>query len=157
MSDDKVTSQEHPSIMVDVTRIAQYSKLISQIGQGMNKMKAPLFIRDFSIAYDITSNLLFDVTRRNLRAEHDLEIAESIAYLENARAYLEAHGIKDSADARKRYIPLDPAVIKATSIKNETEALASFLKIKLNEFKMSVEAVKKIAYGDIYLSPDEGM
>ena len=143
------------SLKLDVTKILEYSKKISEIGRGFNKMTAPLYIRDFSIAYDITSNMLFEVIRQNLKADNELQIAESIAYLENAAAYLESKNIKDTAEARKRYVPLDPAVRIAMDVKAESDALCSFLKTKLHEFKTAIESVKKIAYGDQFMSPDE--
>jgi len=144
-------------IKIDITRIAEYSRKIEHIGQGFNKMTAPLYIRDFSIAYDITSNMLFEVTRKDMDADNKLQFAESIAYLENASAYLSARDIKDTAEARKRYVPTDPGVQHALAVKAETAALMIFLKTKLQEFKMAIESVKKIAYGDMYMSPDEGM
>lgn len=144
-------------IQVDVTKIAEYSRQIAQIGRGFNKMTAPLFIRDFSIAYDITSNLLFEATRKDLEADNKLQLAESMAYLEKAASYLAARDIKDTAEARKRYVPMDADVQNALAVKAETTALVCFLKAKLQEFKMAIESVKKIAYGDMYMSPDEGM
>jgi hypothetical protein len=142
---------------VDVTHIIAYARKIHDIGQGFNKMTAPLYIRDFIIAYDITSNALAKATRKDMEADNTLNTAESIAYLENATAYLTAHDIKDTAEARKRYVALDPGVKTALDAKAKTAAMVSLLKTKLIEFKMAIESVKKIAYGDMYLSPDEGM
>ena len=142
---------------IDVTEIIEYSNKIKEIGRGFNKMTAPLFIRDFSVAYDITSNLFFEATKKDMKASAALEMAESIAYLENAGDYLKTKGIKDTADARKRYIPLDPGVIQAQDLKAETAAVLAFLKCKLQEFRSAIECVKKIAYGDNFMSPDEGM
>lgn len=140
---------------LDVTAIIQYSQKIEQIGLGFNKMTAPLFIRDFSVAYDITSNILLEAMRKDLEAGNKLELTESIAYLENATAYLAAKGIKDTAEARKRYVPLDPEVQVAQTEKAKTTAVLAFLKCKLSEFKQAIESTKKIAYGDIYMTQDE--
>jgi hypothetical protein len=142
---------------IDVTAVARYSKRIAEIGQGFNRNTAPVFIADFSIAYDITSSLYYDALKQDLKAANELDIAESIAYLENAGGYLESHGIKDTADARKRYVPLDEAVRVAADRKAETTALVAFLKSKLLEFKTAIESVKKLAYGDNFVSPDEGI
>ena len=140
----------------DLSRLAEYSNKISTIGRGFNKMHAPMYIQDFSIAYDIASNLLYEATRKDLEADGKLQVAESIAYLENAKGYLDAHDIKDTAEARKRYVPLDPGVQTAAEVKAQTTAVVYFLKTKLVSFKMAIESTKKIAYGDMYLSPDEG-
>ena len=142
---------------IDVTAILSYANKIQEIGQGFNKMTAPIYIRDFSVAYDLTSNALFKATRLDLEAEKELKMAESIAYLENAKAYLDSKGIKDTADARKHYILLDPGVQHAMDRKAQTTALVYLLKTKLQGFKSAMENVKKIAYGDLYLSPDEGI
>jgi len=142
---------------IDITSILMYSNKIKEIGSGFNKMTAPLFIRDFSIAYDITSNMFFEATKKDMQASNRLEIAESIAYLENAGSYLASKNIKDTAESRKRYIPLDPEVQQAMNLKAETAAVVAFLKCKLQEFKTAIESVKKISYGDQFMSPDEGM
>jgi hypothetical protein len=144
-------------ISMDVTSIAKYSEKIKQIGYGFNRLNAPNFIRDFSVAYDLTSNLLFEAMKMDAIAGRDLDIAESIAYLENASAYLTAKDIKDTAEARKRYVCIDPEVKRATELKAETAAILAFIKCKLQEFKTAIESVKKIAYGDTFMTPDEGI
>lgn len=141
----------------DLSRLAEYSNKINTIGRGFNKMHAPLYVQDFSIAYDLTSNLLYEATRKDLKADAELQVAESIAYLENAKEYLDSKDIKDTAEARKRYVPLDPRVQAAAEAKAQTSAVVYFLKTKLISFKMAIESTKKIAYGDMYLSPDEGV
>ena len=148
---------DEPEDHIDVTQIVKYANKINEIGHGFNKMMAPIFLRDFIIAYDITSNALAKATRKDMEADNQLQVAESIAYLENAKAYLDSKDIKDTAEARKRYVPLDPGVASALDTKARTAALVSLLRTKLVEFKMAIESVKKIAYGDMYMSPDEGM
>jgi hypothetical protein len=141
----------------DMTRLVEFSKKISQIGQTFNKSLAPSFIQDFSIAYDIASNMMYEAIKQDLKADSTLKVAESIAYLENAKAFLVARDIKDTSEARKQYVPLDPDVQVASDRKAQTTAMLAFLKSKLTEFKGAIESVKKIAYGDSFMSHDEGM
>ena len=151
---------DDPSILdepTDVTEIVKYSNKIKDIGHGFNKMMAPLYLRDFIIAYDITSTALAKATQKDMEADNQLQVAESIAYLENAKAYLDSKDIKDTAEARKRYVPLDAAVAMALDRKARTTAMVSLFRTKLQEFRFAIESVKKIAYSDQYLSPDEGM
>jgi hypothetical protein len=156
---DDVFPRQPTDLMVadnfDITAIIKYSQKIEQIGLGFNKMTAPLYIRDFSVAYDVTSNMFFEAIRKDMEAGNALELAESLAYLENATSYLETKGIKDTAEARKKYVALDIGVQKAATEKAKTAALVAFLKCKLSEFKTAIESVKKIAYGDLYMTQDE--
>jgi hypothetical protein len=142
---------------VDITQIVKYTKKINDIGNGFNKMLAPIYLRDFIMAYDLTSQVLLKVTKADIDADSALKMAEAIAYLDRAKAYLDQREIKDSAEARKRYIPLDPDVIIASETKAKTEAMVAFLKNKLATFRISHDDVKKIAYADEYQSPNEGM
>lgn len=141
----------------EIQRLAAYANKISTIGRGFNKMHAPIYIQDFSIAYDIAANMMYEAMRKDMQADSALKVAESIAYLENAKEYLIAHDIKDTSEARKQYVPIDPAVQAAADRKAQTTAVVSFLKHQLIQFKMAIESTKKIAYGDMYLSPEEGM
>jgi len=49
---------------IDVTRLAEYTKKISEIG-SLNKMMAPNYLRDFINAMDMTSSMLSDTTRQS--------------------------------------------------------------------------------------------
>lgn len=141
---------------IDVTKLAEYTKKIKDIG-SLNKMMSGLYMRDFIIAYDVTNSMLTLAIRCDIEANTALDTARSIAYLDKAGDYLKEKGIKDSSEARKQYIAVDPEVIRATNIKAKTQALTSFLKNKMQEFRLAHDDVKKIAYGDPYQSPDEGM
>lgn len=141
----------------EIQRLAAYANKISTIGRGFNKLHAPLYIQDFSIAYDIAANMMYEAMRKDMQADGALKTAESIAYLEKAKAYLDAHSIKDTSEARKQYVPIDPAVQAAMEHKAQTTAAVLFLKHQLIQFKMAIESTKKIAYGDMYLSPEEGI
>lgn len=141
---------------VDVTKLAEFTNKIKDIGT-LNKMMAPIYMRDFILAYDLTNNLLSMVIKCDIEASTALDTARSIAYLDKAGDFLKTRGIKDSSEARKQYIDLDEDVIRASNIRAKTQAMTSFLKNKMQEFRLAHDDVKKIAYGEQYMSPDEGM
>lgn len=153
---DALIKIEHRLQKIDVTELAQYTNKIKDIGT-LNKMMAPIYMRDFIIAFDVTNNLLSMAIKSDLEASTVLDTARSIAYLDKAGEFLKEKGIKDSSEARKQYIELDEDVIKASNVRAKTQALVSFLKNKMQEFRLAHDDVKKIAYGDQYMSPDEGM
>jgi len=141
---------------VDVTQLAKYTKKIREIGT-INKMMAPTYLQDFIEAMDVSSTMLSAAIHADLKAESALKTAESIAYLDRAGAILQAKGIKESADARKMCLAIDPDVVKAKDEKARTEALVCFLKNKVQEFRSAHDDVRKFAYGDAYMTPHEGM
>jgi hypothetical protein len=140
---------------IDITKIVHYSNKINHIGT-LNKMLAGPYLQDFIIACDLVNSMLSNVVRCNLDATSQLEQAEAIAYLDRSLDYLKARGIKDTAESRKKYIDIDPDVIKAKDLKAKTEAMVVFLKNKLRAFQDAHNAVKKIAYGDQQFSGEEG-
>jgi hypothetical protein len=140
---------------IDVTKIVEYSRKLKDIG-SISKMMAPMYLRDFILAYDATNLLYSSAIRCDIMATTALDTAKSIAYLDNARAYLEARSIKESSEARKQYVDIDPDVIAASDVKARTAALVQLLKNKLQEFRMAHDDVKKMTYGDGYMSPEEG-
>ena len=113
-------------------------------------MLAPMYIRDFIVAFDLTNSLLARAVRTDLRADSFLKQSEAIAYLDRAGPFLKEKGIKDTAEARKRYVPMDPDVLTAHDAKARTAAMLVFLKNKLSEFRYAYDAVKKIAYSNDY-------
>jgi len=140
---------------IDVTKLVEYTKKINDIG-SLNKMLAPDYMRDFINAIDSTNIMLSNAIKCDLDAESTLDTAEAIAFLDNAGDYLKERGIKDSAEARKKYIDVDPDVIKAKNIKAKTTALVAFLKNKLSTFRMAHDDVKKITYTDHGMTQFEG-
>jgi hypothetical protein len=140
---------------IDVTKIAEYSRKLKDIG-SITKMMAPMYLRDFILAYDATNTLYASAIRCDIMAATAFDTAKSIAYLDNARAYLEARNIKDTAEARKQYVDVDADVIAAADTKAKTAALVQLLRNKLQEFRMAHDDVKKMTYGDGYSSPEEG-
>lgn len=145
-----------PERVVDITRLATYTNKIEELA-SVSKMLAPVFLRDFIVGQDIASTLLAKAVQTDNRAKAALEFAESIAYLENAKTYLEAKGIKDTSEARKQYVNIDPEVVKAKDKKAMTESMVVFLKGKLGELRQAHDTLKKITYGDPMMSPYEGM
>lgn len=142
--------------MVDVTRLVKYTQKIADIG-SLQKMMAPIYLKDFIEAIDVASSMLAAATKMDHQADASVKRTEAIAFLDRAGDYLKAKGIKDSAEARKKYIDVDPDVILAKDEKARTAALVVFLKHKVQEFRLAHDDVKKIAYGDQQLTNWEGM
>src|ERR1017187_1646107 len=92
---------------VDITRLAYYVNKIEELS-SMNKMMAPRYLQDMIMGQDVAANLLAKATQADSRAKAKLDYSESIAYLEKAREYLEKHSIKDTSEARKQYVNVDP-------------------------------------------------
>ena len=65
-------------------RLAEFTRRLEDISGGFNTMLAPVYIRDFIMAYDLTSTLLATSMRLLGAAESALDTAESIAYMDNA-------------------------------------------------------------------------
>jgi len=147
---------EERLVSIDVTKLVEYTKKIKEIGT-INKMMAPVYLRDFIIAYDVTNSMLSQAIRFDLETAAALDTARSIAYLDKAGDYLKTKGIKESSEARKQYVDIDETVIRAANTRAKTQALVSFLKNKMQEFRLAHDDVKKIAYGEQYMSPDEGI
>lgn len=143
---------------MSMERIAQYSEKIKDIAKGANTMLAPMMLRDFIVAMDITSDMLAKAIRNEIRANAQLKQAEAEAYFDRAPEYLKSKGVKESSEAKKFYVPLDPDVVKAVDEKAKAEAVTALLKNKLHEFRMAHDDVKKMAYSSDYSnSPNEGM
>lgn len=131
---------------LDLSRILKYNEKLEDLTHGANTMNAPIYLRDFILAYDETNVLLSKAMRYLGQAEAALKTAESIAYFDKAPDYLKGKGVKDSSEAKKMYIPIDPDVQAADRVKGYAEAMVSLLKNKLMEFRMAHDDVKKMAY-----------
>jgi hypothetical protein len=144
---------------IDLTRVIEYTKKIPDISKGFNTMLAPIYLRDFIMAIDVTNSLLARAIRSDLQAAAAVKNQESLAYIDRAGDYLKEKGIKDTAEARKRYVPLDGDVMKAYDLKAQTESMVSFLRNKMFEFRLAHDDVKKIAYSNDYQNntSNEGM
>ena len=143
-------------IEIDVTSLVEYTGKIKEIG-SLNKLMAANYLRDFIQAMDLTSGMLASAIKDDLDAKSNLDTHESIAFLDRAKAYLVERDIKDTAEARKKYISVDEDVIDARQHKAKTEALVVFLKNKFVIFKCAHDDVKKITYGDDRLTNYGGM
>lgn len=159
MSDLAVVSKLEKDLKsLDITKILKYNEQLNNLTQGANSMNAPIYLRDFILAYDETNNLLIKATRYLGQADAALDVAESIAYFDEAPDYLKNKDVKDTSEARKRYIPLNPGVQDALRLKAQAEAMVAFLKNKLQEFRLAHDDIKKIAYAtDSSNSAYEGM
>jgi hypothetical protein len=143
---------------MSLEKIAEYSEKIKDIAKGANTMLAPMMLRDFIIAMDVTTDLLAKAIRHDIRANAQLKQAEAEAYFDRAPDYLKEKGVKESSEAKKFYVPMDPLVIDAVDEKAKAEAMTTYLKNKLHEFRMAHDDVKKMAYsGDYSNSPNESM
>ena len=132
---------------IDITKIAQYCSLVEKIST-VTPMTAPVFIKDFVVAYDYASSMLTDISRWAMATKAKLDSAESIAFLDKSRVYLEANGIKATDDSKKKYIDIDPDVVIIRDLHEQLVALEDHLKRKLTLFKAAHDDIKKIIYHD---------
>lgn len=145
-----------PEKVVDLTQLATYTNKIMELS-SVSKMMAPVYLRDFIIGQDVATNLLAKAIQADSRAKAKLEYAQSIAYLENAKPYLDSKSIKDTSEARKQYVDIDSEVVAAKDIKARTEALVVLLKGKVSELKQAHDDLKKVTYADSNMTDFEGM
>jgi hypothetical protein len=145
-----------PEKVLDITQLAAYINKIEE-SASVSKMLTPVYLRDFIIGQDVATNLYAKAVKADAKAKAKLEYVESIAYLENAKAYLDAKGIKDTSEARKQYVNIDPAVVEAKDQKAQTEALVILLKGKVSELKQAHDDLKKVTYADANMTDFEGM
>lgn len=130
---------------IDVTKLVEYTKLISDIG-SINKMMTHQYLRDFINAMDLTSSMLSKAVKANLQSKAQLDRVEAIAYLDKASDYCIAKGIKISNGVREKYVDLDPDVIAAKDVHAASEAMVTFLKNKYYAFKAAHDDVKSISH-----------
>jgi len=140
---------------IDVTKLAHYTEKIKEIGE-LNKMLAPLYLRDFINAMDLTSSMLSKATKANLDAKANLDKARAIAYLDKAEDYCKEKNIKMSNGIREAYVDLDDDVIRAKEVYAASEAMVTFLKNKYQAFRCAHDDVKKISFNDTQGTGFEG-
>lgn len=145
-----------PEKAIDITQLAAYVNKIDDVA-SITKAMAPVYLRDFIQGQDVATTLYAKAVKADAKAKARLEYAESIAYLENAKAYLEAKSIKDTSEARKQYVSIDPAVVEAKDQKAQTEALMVLLKGKISELRQAHDDLKKVTYADVNMTDYEGM
>lgn len=149
MTDKTLTS-------IDVTSLTEYLDKVKELA-SINKMMGANYLRDFIQGQDVAGALLAKAIQADIKAKARLEQAEAIAYLDKASDFLKEKAIKDSSEARKRYVDIDQDVLNAKDNKARTEALVSLLKNKLSILRQSHDDLKKILYGDQHMSNWEGM
>ena len=140
----------------DITELTIYLNKAKDIA-SVSKMMVGVYLQDLIKGQDIANSLLAKAIQADIKAKAKLEYAESSAYLDKAGEYLESKGIKDSSEARKRYIDVDEDVIAAKDKKAQTEALVALLKGKINVLRQSHDDLKKLHYGDQHMTNWEGM
>ena len=134
----------------DFKKVMEISKKIHDIAKHSNTMYAPTLIKDFIVGIDITVNLLAKAVRDESRSSARLKQAEAEAYFDKAPDFLKGRGVKESSEAKKMYVAMDPDVVEASDVKARAEAIAVLLKNKLQELRMAHDDVKKIAYSNDY-------
>jgi len=141
---------------IDVGQLAMYLDKVRDIA-SINKMMGATYLRDFIVGQDVAGQLVAKAVQADIKAKASLERAEAIAYLDYASDYLKSKQIKDSSEARKRYVDIDDAVVAAKDHKAMTEALVSLLKSKQSILRQAHDDLKKILYGEQHLTNYEGM
>ena len=141
---------------IDLTKIAEYTRKLADIGNGFNKIMAPVYIRDFIIAYDVSSVMQAKAVEAEMNAKAAVETAEAIAFLDKAPDYFKARDEKPTVDSKNAYVALDPDVQRAKELHARATALALLLRNKVQEFRFAIESVKKLA-DDGYMTNYEGM
>jgi hypothetical protein len=157
MTNEVVVYEDLQELMdrVDMSRLVPYRKKLADIDEGFSKLKAPSMMRDFTIAYDLASNILAKAIYAEIKIKSALDQAEAIAFLDKAPDYFTAKGQKMTNEGRKAYVALDAQVISAKDMLAHAQAAVSLLKNLVQEFRMAGDAVKKL-YDDGYLSKYEG-
>lgn len=141
---------------IDLHKIAAYTRKLADIGQGFNKMMAPVYLREFIIAYDVSSVMYAKSVQTELNAKSAVDSAEAIAFLDRAPDYFKSKGEKPTVESKKAFVALDPDVKQAKEIYARAQATSILLKNKVQEFRFAIEAIRKLAE-DGYMSPWEGM
>ncbi len=139
---------------VDITGLVEYLNKGKELA-GITKLHAPSYLRDFILGQDLASNLLSAAIELDVKNKGQLDFQESVAYLEKASAFLQLKGIKDTSEARKMYISLDPQVMAAIDQKAKSEALVSLIKNKLIILKQYHDDLKRITYDNYQMTSYE--
>jgi hypothetical protein len=141
---------------IDLNRIAGFTRKLSDIGQGFNKMMAPVYLREFIIAYDVSSVMHAKAVQAELNAKSAVDTAEAIAYLDRAPDFFKKRDEKPTVESRKAYVALDPDVQRAKDVYARAQAMALLMRNKVQEFRFAIDAVRKLSE-DGYMTPWEGM
>jgi hypothetical protein len=151
-----MSDENKPVPTIDVGQLATYLGKVKEIA-SVTKMMGAVYLRDFIEGQDVAGQMVAKAVQADIKAKARLERAEAIAYLDKAGDYLASKQIKDSSEARKRYIDIDDDVIAAKDHKAMTEALVSLMKSKQSVLRQAHDDLKKILYGDSHMTQYEGM
>jgi len=141
---------------VDITDLATYLQKVDDI-PSVSKMMGGVYLRDFIKGQDVAGQLLAKAIQADVRCKAKLDQAKAEAYLDRAADYLKQRSIKESSEARKMYVDVDPDVIQAQENKAKTEALVSLMKNKLSVLRQAHDDLKKLLYGDNHMTGFDGM
>jgi hypothetical protein len=154
VADIAVINQSLDSI--DLKMLSGYTRKLSEIGDGFNKLMAHIYLRDFIVAYDVSSVMLAKAVHAELQAKAHLEEVEAIAFLDKSSDFFKQRGEKPTVEAKKAFVDLDPDVKQAKETLARASATVVLMKNKTNEFKEAISAVK-LLQSDGYMSQWEGM
>jgi hypothetical protein len=146
----------HTLDAIDIQRVAVYTRKLADIADSFNKMLAPMYARDFIIAYDVSSTMLAKALQAELQAKSAVEEAEAIAFLDKAPDFFKERDEKATVEAKKAYVALDPDVKAAKEVYARSVAIVCLMKSKVIEFREAISLVKALQ-SDGYLSKYEGM
>lgn len=154
MADITVINQSLDAL--DLKKISEYTRKLSDIGDGFNKMMAHVYLRDFIIAYDVSTIMFARAVQIEMQAKSHLEEVEAIAFLDKSSEFFKLRGEKATVESRKAFVDLDPDVKQAKETLARATATAVLMKNKVQEFREAIGAVKLLQH-DGYTSQWEGM
>lgn len=150
----EVVKTDLKSLQLD--RLKEYDEKMRDLGKAFSKMMAQVYLKDFIMAIDIVNDLQAKATQTLGVAERNLKYVEGVAFFERAIDYFEKHNIKDTAEARKRYVDIDPEVQEATELRDKSIAIVKYLNTKMQAYRMCHDDIKKVVYGDNFMTGYEG-
>lgn len=141
---------------VDLDRLIQYDNKLHVLEKAFSKMMASVYLKEFIMAIDTVNDMQAKASQAYALADRYLKYVEAKAYFERAPDFLTNNGVKDSVESRKRYVDLDPEVMEALEIRAKTEAIVKFLYNKMQQYRMCHDDIKKVVYGDQFMTQYEG-
>lgn len=132
------------SYKVNLTVINNACNVIEEI-KTANVDTLPRLIGTFTLAMTNLTNIIAGVEAQLSKCERELDWKRSIFFIESAEGYLLSKGIKSTADAREAAVTIQPEVMMATVIRDQTKAALSFLTNKKKDLDSAYTGCKKIA------------
>lgn len=105
----------------------------------------PRLIGTFTVALTTMTNIVAGLEAQLSKAERELDWKRSLFFIESVDTFLLSKGIKSTADAREAAINIQPEIMSATVIRDQTRAALSFLTGKKKDLELAYHAAKKIA------------